>query len=789
MIRRKKILAAVFLSILPLLGWGPASPHERAAADDIRAGRLEAFLSVIAADFTRGRETGSEGYDIAAEYAASLFKAWGVQPGGDVPDPLVRLRTGRERSYFQAVPLVRNAGDPETTMILTVARGSFRKEAVFQRGTDFDVDTTVPFDITAELVFAGYGSDDTDFDELKNLDLRDKIIVRLEGLPGQTSPEGKLYKMARDARQARMNRVNQAIENGEADRAADDDPYRRFLKVLRDGGAAGCIMVALPPADATASTPPAVNTEWSVNAPFRNLAPHALKMYEGDRPPAKRKRLRLPGRPVIALAAGMDLFRDPGDPILITASPDAAEALFVHTGQTLDGLRRRIDSTGRPASFPLPGALLRVRNAVKTEIVNGKNILGVIAGSDPVLKNEVVVVGAHLDHIGASNNAIFNGADDNASGAAAVLELARAFSALPIPPKRTIVFGLWCGEEDGFLGSRYFLDRPYAPPGNIIACLNMDMIGRLPKPGGPQGGKLVVHTSCQTPLLKRIVEESCRLAGLEVEFLEEKIEGLAGSSGGRMDSDHVSFAARGIGFIYMETGVHDDWHSFLDHADKINYEGLEKITRAAFLSIREIAGLDVRPVFDKSIPPPRTKSGLRLIIRESAEEEPSAPKAVAGGAPPETALRPVKKDALPDLAAAQPAPRSPSIASLGKEKTGANNRTFRLTFDLLGKTDESRFEGTITVSSAGRTIFSSDTIILRGFRQDRVYSREFDVTGLDFAGAGLRWKISGTLFDSAMKESLTIMNMDSRKIAEPFQGIGFHISTAGGKLEVRSVVY
>jgi hypothetical protein len=764
--RRKIIQAAVLLSILPFLGWGPAFLDERAATDDIRAGRLEAYLSVLAADFTRGRETGSEGYDIAAEYAASLFKTWGVQPGGDVPDPLVRLRTGRGRSFFQAVPLVRNAADPETTMILTVARGSFRRETVFRRGTDFDVDPTVPFDVTAELVFAGYGSSDPDFNELGNLNLRDKIVVRLEGLPGETSPEGKLYETARDARQARMNRVNRAVESGEAGRAADDDPYGRFLKALRDGGAAGCITVALPPAGATASSRPAVAAGWSVNAPFRNLASPALKMYEGDLPPAKRKLLRIAGGPYLAPAGGPELFRDPGDPIFITVSPEAAEALFAPTGQTLDGLRRRIDSTARPASFPMVGALLRVRNNVETEIVNGKNVLGVIAGSDPILKNEVVVVGAHLDHIGASNNAIFNGADDNASGAAAVLELARAFSALPIPPKRTLVFGLWCGEEDGFLGSRYFLDRPYAPSGNIIACLNLDMIGRLPKPGAPPGGKLVVHTSCQTPLLKRIAEESCRQAGLDAEFLEEKFEGLVRSGGDRMDSDHVAFAARDIGFIYMETGVHEDWHSFLDHANKINYEGLEKITRAAFLSIREIAGLDARPVFDKSISAPRIKNDFRLILREDAE-----------------------KEALPDPAATRPVPSAPSIAPSGKEKPSPDTRTVRLTFDLLGKTDESRFEGTITVSSGDRTVFSSDAITLRGFHQERIYSREFDVAGLDLAGAGLRWKISGTLFDSSMKDSLTTMNMHSRTFTEPFQGIGFHVSTAGGKLEVRPVVY
>ena len=392
---RKKFRIAALLFFLPLLGRSPMAQDARIPADDIRAGKLEAHVSVLAADFTRGRDTGSEGYDMAAEYAASLFKIWGIQPGGDFPNPLVRLRTGRGRSYFQAVPLVRNTGDPETAMTLTVFRGGFRSETIFRRGTDFDVDSTAPFDFTAEVVFAGYGSAGPDFDELKNLDLRNKIVIRLEGLPGQTHPEGELFKKSRQARQAWMERFNRAAQSGAAELEAAEDPIRRFEKALRNSGAAGCITVALPPADASsAASSPAVNTEWGVNAPFRNLALPTLKMYEGDEPPAKRKRLRLPGGPVMAPAGGEEFFLRPGEPLMITASAEAAETLFAQAGQSLEELRRRIDSTGRPASCPLTGVFLRVRNEVRTEIVIGKNVM--VGTGAVVVKNVedgMVVVG------------------------------------------------------------------------------------------------------------------------------------------------------------------------------------------------------------------------------------------------------------------------------------------------------------------------------------------------------------------------------------------------------------
>ena len=761
-------LTAAGIAIFVLFVLGFAAPEERSPQDDVRAERLEAYLSVLAADFTRGRETGSEGYDIAAEYAASLFKVWGLRPGGDVPDPLTRLRTGRARSYFQTVPLVRDAGLPETLLTLIITRNGFQKEVVFQSRTDFDVASELPFDVNAGIVFAGYGRTEPDFNELANLNFKDKFVVVLEGLPGQTNPSGALYKKNRQIIEARNERLRQAAAAGESSEALFDDSRRRLLQTLRDGDAAGCLILASPEEILLASSPPPLNAEWAVNAPFRNLASNALKMYEGDRPPDRRRRLRLTGGPVMAPAGTGELFRDPGDPVMISLSPSASDALMRQAGHDLAELRRRIDTTSRPASAPLAGATIRIRRTVRTEAVNGKNVIAVIPGSDPAMKNEVVVIGAHLDHIGAANQVIFNGADDNASGAAAVLELARAFAGSSPPPKRTIVFGLWCGEEDGFLGSRYFVQRPFAPLSDIVACLNLDMIGRLPRNPSPSDASFFVHTSCQTPLLERIARESCDQAGLKAGWVEDKIVGLTGSGGDRMDSDHVSFAARGIGFVYMETGIHEDWHSFVDHADKINFEGMEKIVRASYLTAKAISNLASRPVFDPARPAAKKPGRMKLILLED-----KAPEGSSGAANPREGRTEVRDaTALP--------------AAL---KNKAEMQELRLTFDLLGKTDDSRFEGTLTVYAGDKKIFSTDTVMLRGFRDERVFSRECDVAGFDLAEVGLRWEIRGTLFDSALKETFTIARAESRKFSAPFRGIGFSLSTSGGKLEVVPTVY
>jgi Zn-dependent M28 family amino/carboxypeptidase len=155
-----------------------------------------------------------------------------------------------------------------------------------------------------------------------------------------------------------------------------------------------------------------------------------------------------------------------------------ADALLEASGQTVEDLEKKIDGTGKPASMEVVGAHLTLESTVKSQFVRGINVVGAIEGSDPRLKEEVVVIGAHLDHVGLWEDYVFNGADDNGSGSVGVLNLARAFSAGASKPRRTIVFCLWCGEEKGLLGSRYFVLNSPLPKARIIAYLNLDMISR-----------------------------------------------------------------------------------------------------------------------------------------------------------------------------------------------------------------------------------------------------------------------------------------------------------------------
>lgn len=218
-----------------------------------------------------------------------------------------------------------------------------------------------------------------------------------------------------------------------------------------------------------------------------------------------------------------------------------------------------------------------------------RNILGVIPGSDPELKSEYIIVGAHYDHVGygSSQNSngptgfIHNGADDNASGTAAVLEIAEAWATGGVQPRRSILFALWDGEENGLLGSRHWVQNPTVPLAKVRCAINMDMVGRM------RERKVEVTGTRSLAGLRRIAAECNAETKLELDFpwvVEE-------------NSDHWPFYERRIPFFMPFTGFHDDYHRPSDDVDKLNYEGVEQIARWMFLATHELAGIDRLPAF------------------------------------------------------------------------------------------------------------------------------------------------------------------------------------------------
>lgn len=210
-----------------------------------------------------------------------------------------------------------------------------------------------------------------------------------------------------------------------------------------------------------------------------------------------------------------------------------------------------------------------------------RNILGLLEGNDPQLKRELIVVSAHYDHVGYGNEQnsfgptgfIHNGADDNASGAAAIVELVEAFAQLEPQPARSILFALWDGEEKGLLGSEHWVAHPTWPLAQVRMVINLDMIGRL------RQDKIELYGGRTSAGLRRLVSMNNVAANLLFDF----------SWTMREDSDHYSFYKRGMPVLMFHTGLHGDYHRPSDDVEKLDYSGMQRLAQVLFGLVRQLA--------------------------------------------------------------------------------------------------------------------------------------------------------------------------------------------------------
>jgi len=294
---------------------------------------------------------------------------------------------------------------------------------------------------------------------------------------------------------------------------------------------------------------------------------------------------------------------------------DAAEPYF-------EGLRGFFDrerlSVGVPEELPAPAALVRLealpsalasalargagdeaeeyratlRTSARIREAEGFNTIGWIEGSDPDLRDEYIVFTAHMDHVGVgrpvAGDSIYNGADDDASGTATIMELAEAFASLPTAPRRSVVFMTVSGEEKGLLGSRWYSDHPLFPLESTVANLNIDMIGRNWRDTVVAIGR---EESSLGESLEAVVARHPELGLTMIDdpWPEENFY---------LRSDHYNFARKGVPVLFFFTGTHEDYHGPDDEPDRILYEKTSRIARLIFFLGLEIADAEGRPEWD-----------------------------------------------------------------------------------------------------------------------------------------------------------------------------------------------
>lgn len=247
------------------------------------------------------------------------------------------------------------------------------------------------------------------------------------------------------------------------------------------------------------------------------------------------------------------------------------------------------------------------------ETVPTQNVVAIWEGSDPVLKEEYVALGAHYDHVGicapGTTDAICNGADDDGSGTTALLSMAEALAKAPTKPKRSVLFVWHCGEEKGLWGSRYFTEYPTVPLDRVVTQINIDMIGRSKGADdtnerdreltGPNEIYLIGSTMMSSELGELV--DTVNKSYLNITY-DRRYDDPADTNRFFYRSDHFNYARKGIPIIFFFDGVHQDYHRPGDSADKIDYQKMEKVTRTVYMTLWEVANRPTRPRVDKPLP-------------------------------------------------------------------------------------------------------------------------------------------------------------------------------------------
>lgn len=465
-------------------------------------------------------------------------------PGGDLAANYIAAEfkrfnlqpLGEPASYFQKFDFI---GDmelgPQNHLRLTNANG----DTTWKLGVDFipaGFSGTGNLELDSEVAFAGYGISATEkgYDDYANLEVSGKAVLIMRYSPGLNDPHSGFAKF---------------------------EGMRFKATTAREHGAAALLVATGSLSDSN----------------------DVLPKLSYDR------------------SAG-----DAGLPVLFITR-EVANWLLAGAGQSLDSVQQQINTTQQPHSLLIPATKISLQAEVTPVRRVAANIVGMLPGSDPVLQKQAVVIGAHYDHLGRSSegsrspdsiNGIHNGADDNASGTAGLLELAQYFSTQAEKPKRSLVFLAFAAEELGLLGSAHYVNQPLFPLDSTIAMINMDMIGRM------KDSTLVVQGTGTSPSWPALLERLNSDRRLKLKSVKD----------GQGPSDHASFYNKNIPVLFFFTDIHEDYHRVTDDADKINADGQAQVLNFAAEAVLEIANSDSLPLFTKTDSERRQMSAFRVSL-------------------------------------------------------------------------------------------------------------------------------------------------------------------------------
>jgi len=525
-----KSLLILFLFVLYFLPLAATDyPEEvQKVKNSITGQRIVSYIDFLASEYCRGRETGEKGMDVAAKYISTVLKGEDLEPAGEFG------------SYFQFVRLKKVSLSEE--IFLEIKERQDGIEILKEAKLEWDylpVYISAEKEVTAPLVFAGYGitAPEHKYDDYTNLNARGKVVLVMRHEPKENDPESPF----------------------EGTRLSNHGTLLSKILNAQKHGAVG-ILFATDPLNHKELTPSATQgTRW----------PSLIRERMKDEEDFKFMKFS----PLMRIVGA-----DFGVQIPAVAIDGKLADYLLGDEHSLIRLQEDIDGKMTPRSFPITDKKVTLAVNFKNEPVDAFNIVAKVEGSDPELKDEIVVVGAHYDHVGKDNRGrVYGGADDNASGSAGVMELARAFQSLKEKPKRSILFILFTAEEKGLYGARWYVDNPIFPLEKTVAMINLDMIGRN------DVDQMSLIGRFQYPKLFTIIDSINRESvNFDLNFaVEEFIR----------QSDHFPFMRADIPTVFFNSGMHEQLHRPEDTVDRIIPEKVQKATQLVFLSLWKIANL------------------------------------------------------------------------------------------------------------------------------------------------------------------------------------------------------
>lgn len=536
--------------------------------------RLSSDVNYLAADAQEGRGIGTDGLNRAAEFIAEQFAAAGLETKlyDGAPFQRFSMRVGARLGEGNKLSFSRAAVEGAAAEAIDVAASDF---------TPLALGGSAEFDLP--VVFAGYGitSKDDNYDDYAGLDVKDKAVIVLRHEPQQNNPHGAFEGTTHSEHAALTRKISNAYEHGAA-------------AVIFVSSEAGVIKEARTPLKRwqealdklTAAQAEFAKIERPTLAQIRE---HQAKIAELlAEAKVRGEKLSEEVDPLLdfSRSAREDGGRD--FPVVQCRRGVIDKLLKPTLGKTLADLEQEIDNGPTPHSADLPGWRAQGQTHVEREDVEVKNVVAVLPGEGPHAE-ETIVIGAHYDHLGNGGEGslapgvreIHNGADDNGSGTAALLEVARRLAARPQKLPRRIVFIAFTGEERGLIGSARYVRDPLVPLDKTIAMLNMDMVGRL------DDDKLIIYGTGTAELLEQTVDRLNEQYGFKI----------TKQPGGFGPSDQSSFYAKQIPVLHFFTGTHSDYHRPSDDSEKINLAGMRRVAEMVADTAVALAESDKLPEY------------------------------------------------------------------------------------------------------------------------------------------------------------------------------------------------